>query len=82
MDKTGIPEIDAFIQAEIELIGGEENEEERTQLFRIFHNGIRTILMAQLQLPSGEDEGAAERVKRRIKVVKDYLKESSNVGDK
>lgn len=78
MDKTGIPEIDAFIDAEIELIGGEPNDEEKVQLFRILHNGIRTILMAQLQLPAKEDDTSSERVKRRIKIIKDYLKRSNN----
>lgn len=81
MGKTNIPEIDAFIEAEIELIGGEENEEEKVQLFRIFYNGMRTILMAQAQLPAHEDATSSERVKRRINVIKKYLKESKHEGN-
>lgn len=77
MDKTNIPEIDAFIKAEIELIGGEENETEKAQLFRIFHNGVRTILSAQAQLPAADDATSSERVKRRIKVIKKYLEEAN-----
>ena len=40
--KTNIPEIDAFIDVEVELIGGETNEEEKEQLFKIFYNIIVT----------------------------------------
>lgn len=75
MPKTDIPELDAFIDAEIELIGGEPNEEEKAQLFRILHNGIRTILAAQVQLPAHDDDTSSERVKRRLKVIRGYLKE-------
>lgn len=73
MIKTDIPEIDAFIKAEIDLIGGEEDEEEQKQLWDIFYNGIRAILTAQLKLPAKDDESSDERVKRRIKIVKNYL---------
>ena len=75
MVKTNIPEIDAFIEAEIELIGGEENDEEKAQLWRIFSRGTRTILMAQLQLPAKDDATSEQRVKRRIAVIKKYLEE-------
>lgn len=78
MIQTDIPEIDAFIRAEIELIGGEENEEEKVQLFRIFHNGIRTILVAQAQLPSKEDATSSERVRRRTKIIKEYIQETKH----
>ena len=81
MGKTNIPEIDAFVEAEIELIGGEETEEEKVQLFRIFYNGMRTILMAQAQLPAHEDATSSERVKRRLKIIKQYLKESKHEGN-
>ena len=74
--KTNIPEIDAFIDVEVELIGGETNEEEKEQLFKIFYNGIRTILAAQLQLPAHDDDTSDERVKRRINVIKSYLDRS------
>lgn len=73
MAKTNIAEIDAFIDAEIELIGGEEDEDEKKQLWNIFYNGIRAILTAQLKLPAKDDDGADERVKRRIGIVKGYL---------
>lgn len=73
MTKTNIAEIDAFIDAEIELIGGEEDEDEKRQLWNIFYNGIRAILTAQLKLPAKDDDGADERVKRRISIVKGYL---------
>ena len=76
MIPTNIPEIDAFIETEIELIGGETNEEEKAQLFRILHAGLRTILTAQLQLPANDDDTADERVKRRIEVIKGYLEKS------
>lgn len=76
MLRTDIPEIDAFIEAEIELIGGETNEKEKDQLFRIFYNGVKTILAAQLQLPAADDDTADERVKRRINVIKKYLEEN------
>lgn len=76
MEKTNIPEIDAFIQAEIDLIGGEENKEEQAQLFRIFYNGVRAILMAQLQLPVKDDPTAPDRARRRIDIIKTYLKNS------
>ena len=78
MGKTNIPEIDAFVEAEIELIGGEENEEEKVQLFRIFYNGMRTILMAQAQLPAHEDATSSDRVKRRLKIIKQYLENSKH----
>ena len=71
--KTNIPEIDAFIDVEVDLIGGETNEEEKEQLFKIFYNGIRTILAAQLQLPAHDDDTSDERVKRRINAIKSYL---------
>lgn len=84
MIKTDIPEIDAFIKAEIELIGGEENKEEQAQLWRMLYSGMRAILTAQLRLPAKDDDGADERVKRRIKIVKGYLEgrrgESSGQG--
>lgn len=73
MYKTDIPEIDAFIKAEIELIGGEEDKEEQAQLWHIFYNGTRAILTAQLKLPAKDGDGSDERVKRRIKIIKDYL---------
>lgn len=81
MGKTNIPEIDAFVEAEINLIGGETNEEEKVQLFRIFYNGMRTILMAQAQLPAHEDATSSERVKRRLNIIKQYLKESKHARD-
>lgn len=81
MGKTNIPEIDAFVEAEIELIGGETNEEEKVQLFRIFYNGMRTILMAQAQLPAHEDATSSDRVKRRLNIIKQYLKESKHEGN-
>lgn len=71
--KTSIPEIDAFIEAEIDLIGGEENKEEQTQLWRIFWNGVRAILTAQLQLPAQDDPTSSERVNRRINIIKQFL---------
>lgn len=74
--KTTIPEIDAFIEAEIELIGGEPDKGEQAQLFRIFHNGIRAILMAQLQLPAKDGPTAPDRARRRIDIIKTYLKNS------
>lgn len=75
MSKTDIKEIDAFINAEIEIIGKEPNKEEQVQLWRIFHNGVRAILIAQLQLPAKDDATSSERVKRRINAVKRYLEE-------
>ncbi len=77
MFNSGIPEIDAFMEAEMELIAEESSVEEQAQLFRILHNGLRTIVLAQLQLPSTEDETASDRVKRRIKVIKKYLEKSN-----
>lgn len=71
--KTSIPELDAFIEAEIGLIGGEENKEEQTQLWRILWNGIRAILTAQLQLPANDDATSSERVNRRINIIKQFL---------
>ena len=70
---TNIPELDAFIEAEIELIGAETNEEEKTQLFKILYNGMQTILAAQLQLPAKDDETSDDRIKRRLAVIKEYL---------
>lgn len=81
MTQTNIPEIDAFIETEIELIGGETNEQEKEQLFKILYTGIRTILTAQLQLPAEDDDTSDERVKRRIEVIKGYL-EKNNVAVK
>lgn len=75
MLKTNIKEIDAFIDAEIEIIGKETNEEEQLRLWRIFHNGVRAILTAQLQLPAKDDATSSERVKRRIATVKKYLED-------
>lgn len=77
MFNSGIPEIDAFMEAEMELIAEESSVEEQAQLFRILHNGLRTIVLAQLQLPATEDETASDRVKRRIKVIKKYLEKSN-----
>ncbi len=75
MLKTHIEEIDAFIDAEIELIAGEENPDEKLQLLRIMLNGMKTILLAQAQLPAKDDPTSAERTKRRIDLVKKYIEE-------
>ena len=76
MLKTDIPELDLFIRTEIELIGGEADEDEKLQLFRILYNGIRTILAAQIQLPAKDDDTSSERAKRRIDIIKRYLEET------
>lgn len=81
MPLTNIPEIDAFIETEIELIGGESNEKEKEQLFHILHAGIRTILTAQLQLPAEDDDTADERVKRRIETIKGYMEKVNGVDE-
>lgn len=78
MLRTHIEEIDAFIDAEIELIAGEENADEKSQLLRIMLNGMRTILLAQAQLPAKDDSTSSERTKRRIDLVKKYIEESKH----
>ena len=78
MIKTEIPQIDEFVKAELELIGGEENEDEQAQLWRIFNNGMRAILSAQLQLPAYDDERADGRVQRRIQIIKGFLEKCSD----
>ena len=78
MLKTHIEEIDAFIDAEIELIAGEENPDEKVQLLRIMLNGMKTILLAQAQLPAKDDPTSAERTKRRIALVKKSIEESKH----
>lgn len=78
MLRTHIEEIDAFIDAEIELIAGEENPDEKAQLLRIMLNGMRTILLAQAQLPAKDDPTSSERTKRRIDLVKKYIEESKH----
>lgn len=71
--KTNIPELDAFIKAELELIGGEPNAKDQAKLWRALYKGMRTILSAQLQMPMEEDADYPKRAERRINIIKAYL---------
>ena len=70
---TCIPELDAFIKAEIELIGGETNAEDKAKLWRVLYAGMRTILSAQLNMPVEEDFDYKERAERKIRIIREYL---------
>lgn len=71
--RTNIPELDAFIKAEVELIGGESNPKEQAKMWRVLYSGMRAILSAQLNMPVEEDSEYAERAERKIKIIKEYL---------
>lgn len=73
---TGIPELDAFMLAEIELIQNETNQHDQQLLWRIFYKGMRTILSAQLQAPVSDTPDYAARSQRKIDIIKRYLGET------